>query len=250
MKILKGPQVIAPKVMITGLSGAGKSYLASTLPDTLFLDIEGGLSYLNVDSVSVPSADELMRDLLELFRATKQEYKYVVIDTVDWLVNLFAMKTSGAGEGKTLEELMESATRTLNKSQGGYGNGKQVLENYIRNTLVRFLNMLNRKGYGIILIAHADRKTLLDSDGANIERLAPKMDINSMNVFVEWVDNLFYIRRDDDGVRHLIVNPTDAIMAKNRIGIKEDEFIIDDKFDFESLITTGKAQKAGNANKE
>lgn len=245
MKILKGRQSIAPKVMLTGLSGAGKSYLASTLPDALFLDIEGGLSFLDVTKTPVATADELMQDLLELFKAPKQEYKYIVVDSVDWLVNLFAAKTSGAGQGKTLEQLMESATLTLNKSQGGYGNGKQVLENYIRNTLVKFLNMLNRKGYGIILIAHADKKTLMDSDGTNIDRIAPKMDINSMNVFVEWVDNLFYIRRDDDGIRHLIVNPTDVIMAKNRMGIQEDEFVMDDKFDFHSLITTGKAQKAG-----
>lgn len=244
MKVISGKTDVAPKVMITGLSGAGKSYLASTLPDALFLDIEGGLSFLDVTKTPVATADELMQDLLELFKAPKQEYKYIVIDSVDWLVNLFAAKTSGAGQGKTLEALMESATLTLNKAQGGYGNGKQVLENYIRNTLVKFLNMLNRKGYGIILIAHADKKTLMDSDGTNIDRIAPKMDINSMNVFVEWVDNLFYIRRDDDGVRHLIVNPTDVIMAKNRMGIQEDEFVMDDKFNFHSLITTGKAQIA------
>ena len=244
MKVISGKTDVAPKVMITGLSGAGKSYLASTLPDALFLDIEGGLSFLDVTKTPVATADELMQDLLELFKAPKQEYKYIVIDSVDWLVNLFAAKTSGAGQGKTLEALMESATLTLNKAQGGYGNGKQVLEKYIRNTLVKFLNMLNRKGYGIILIAHADKKTLMDSDGTNIDRIAPKMDINSMNVFVEWVDNLFYIRRDDDGIRHLIVNPTDVIMAKNRMGIQEDEFVMDDKFNFNSLITTGKAQVA------
>lgn len=241
MKVTTGKTEVAPKVMITGLSGAGKSYLAATLPKALFLDIEGGLSFLDVAKTPVTTADELMADLLELFKAPKQEYKYIVIDSVDWLVNLFAAKTSGAGQGKTLEQLMESATLTLNKSQGGYGNGKQVLENYIRNTLVKFLNMLNRKGYGIILIAHADKKTLMDSDGTNIDRIAPKMDINSMNVFVEWVDNLFYIRKDDDGVRHLVVNPTDAIMAKNRMGLQQTEFIMDDKFNFEKLIT-GKAQ--------
>lgn len=249
MKVTTGKTEVAPKVMITGLSGAGKSYLAATLPDALFLDIEGGLSFLDVAKTPVTTADELMADLLELFKATKQEYKYIVIDSVDWLVNLFAAKTSGAGQGKTLEQLMESATLTLNKSQGGYGNGKQVLENYIRNTLVKFLNMLNRKGYGIILIAHADKKTLMDSDGTNIDRIAPKMDINSMNVFVEWVDNLFYIKRDDDGVRHLIVNPTDVIMAKNRMGLQQDEFVMDDKFNFHELIT-GKAQNADNLTKE
>ena len=250
MKILKGRQEIAPKVMLTGLSGAGKSSLASTLPNALFLDIEGGLSFLDVDKTPVTTADELMGDLLELFKAQKQEYKYIVIDSVDWLVKLFASKTTGSGQGKTLEQLMESATLTLNKAQGGYGQGRNVLSNYIQDVLIKFLNMLNRKGYGIILIAHAEKKSIMDADGINIDRIAPKMDVNSMAAFCEWVDELFYIKRDDDGTHHLIVNPTDAVMAKNRIGIKEDEFILDDKFDFESLITTGKAQKAGNITKE
>ena len=250
MQVIKGKQDIAPKVMVYGLASSGKSTLAASLPNALFLDIEGGLSFLDVAKTPVATADELMADLLELFKTTKQEYKYIVIDSVDWLVNLFAMKTSGAGQGKTLEQLMESATLTLNKSQGGYGNGKQVLENYIRNTLVKFLNMLNRKGYGIILIAHADRKTLLDSDGTNIERLAPKMDINSMNVFVEWVDSLFYLKSDDDGERHLVVNPTDVITAKNRMGLTQDEFIVDDKFNFEDLITGKMTGSSDNLTKE
>lgn len=245
MKITQGKTAVAPKVMITGLSGAGKSYLAATLPNALFLDIEGGLSFLDVTKTPVATADELMADLLELYKAPKQEYKYIVIDSVDWLVNLFAAKVSGSGQGKTLEALMDSATLTLNKAQGGYGNGRQVLSNYVKDVLIKFLGMLNRKGYGIILIAHAEKKSLMDSDGTNIDRIAPKMDINSMETMVEWSDNLFYLKRDDDGVRHLIVNPTDVIMAKNRMGLEEDEFILDDKFDFHSLITTGKAQKAG-----
>lgn len=250
MNVITGKQQVAPKVMLYGLASAGKSTLASTLPNALFLDIEGGLSFLDVARVPVATADELMADLLEIFKAPKQEYKYIVVDSVDWLIRLFVSKTAGSGQGKTLETLMNSATLTLNKSQGGYGSGKQVLENYVRDVFIKFLNMLNRKGYGIILIAHADRKTLLDADGTNIERLAPKMDLNSMSTLVEFVDSLFYIKRDEDGVHHLIVNPTDIITAKNRIGIKEDEFIIDDKFDFESLITTGKAQVAENINKE
>lgn len=249
MKILTGKQQVFPKVMLYGMPSSGKSTLASTLPDALFLDIEGGLSFLDVARAPVATADDLMGDLLELYKAPKQEYKYIVIDSVDWLIKLFEAKVSGAGQGRTLEQLMDSATLTLNKAQGGYGNGAQTLENHVRNVLIKFLNMLNRKGYGIIFIAHADRKTLLDADGTNIERLAPKMDLRSMNVFVEYVDSLFYLRRDDEGKHHLIVNPTDIITAKNRIGIKEDEFVIDEKFDFESLITTGKAQRADNTNK-
>lgn len=75
MKIISGKTEVAPKVMITGLSGAGKSYLAATLPDALFLDIEGGLSFLDVTKTPVSTADELMDDLLELHRQAANKNK-------------------------------------------------------------------------------------------------------------------------------------------------------------------------------
>lgn len=252
LQVLKGKQEIAPKVMITGLSGAGKSTLASTLPDALFLDIEGGLSFLDVARIPIETADDLMQILVDLGSAAKnnkREYKYIVIDSVDWLVNLFVRKVTGSGQGQTLPALMESATMTLNKAQGGYGNGKQVLGNFVKDVFINFLTKLNRCGYGIVLIAHAEKKSLMDADGINIDRIAPKMDINSMNVLVEWVDNLFYIKRDDDGEHRLVVNPTDAIMAKNRIGISQDEFVVNDEFDLHKLIT-GKAQVADKLTKD
>lgn len=246
MQVIKGKQVIAPKVMIYGLASAGKSSLAATLPDALFLDSEGGLSFLDVAKTPVDTSVTLLGDLGYLYnqaKAGKKEYKYIVIDSVDWVINMFVKRTTGVEGAESLKESLERVTLTLNKAQGGYGNGKQVLENYVRNTFLAFLDKLNREyGYGIILVAHADRKTLLDADGSNIERLAPKMDINSMNAFVEWTDNLFYLRSDDDGVRHLIVNPTDTVTAKNRMGLKQSEFIVDDKFNFEDLIT-GKLTK-------
>lgn len=254
MPVIKGKQEVAPKVMIYGLASSGKSTLAATLPNALFLDIEGGLSFLDVDKVPIENADHLMRTISYYHNTAingKKEYKYIIIDSVDWAVNLFAMKTTGMDQApKEINQLMEAAKMTLNKSQGGYGNGKQVLENFVRNVFLMYLNLLNRNGIGIILIAHADRRTLLDSDGTNIERLAPKMDINSMNAFVEWTDNMFYLKSDDDGTRHLIVNPTDDITAKNRMGLTQDEFIVDDKFDFEKLITGKMTASSSNVTKE
>ena len=245
MEIITGTQITAPTMMIYGLTGAGKSTLAATLTKPVFLDIEGGIRYINVakTKTTIKTAEEFFGCLLDFTHATKREYDYIVIDSVDWLVKLFEAKVSGAGQGKTLDKLLESANLTLNGALGGYGKGAQALENYVRTVLVKILKLLNDKGYGIVFIAHADRKTLLDADGTNIERLAPKMDIKSMNIFMEYVDNLFYLKRDDDGVRHLIVNPTDTVTAKNRIGIQETEFVVDDKFSLEALVTTGKPQK-------
>lgn len=214
MEILKGKSFSAPKLLIYGGAGSGKSTLASKLSKPLFLDFEGGLGNLDVyHSPVYTDLDVFYKDLADLYHKAeggKREFDTIVIDSVDWLVRKTVEKAAGINPQK-LDE-------TLNKSNGGYGNGKQVLENHIRSKLLPALVMLNKKGYGICLIAHADRKDLMDAEGVDIARIAPKIDINTMNVFVEWVDNVFYLKKTN-GKRTLVLEENDDILAKNRLGL-------------------------------
>lgn len=214
MQILKGAAMSAPKVMLYGLAGAGKSTLASKLNKPLFLDFEGGVNYLGVDrTAQYTDLDEFYKDLVELYRkaeAGKREYDTIVIDSVDWMVRKVVEKA--AGIDRTHLDM------TLNKSNGGYGNGKAALENHIRTKLLPLLVLLNKQGYGICLVAHADRKTLMDEDGVDTDRIAPKIDVNTMNVFVEWVDNVFYLK-NTNGERTLVLEGDSNVLAKNRLGL-------------------------------
>ena len=214
MKIVKGQALTAPKLMLYGLSGVGKSSLAAKLKKPLFMDFEGGLNYLGVDRTPVYlDLDEFYKDLVELYRkaeAGKREYDTIVIDSVDWLVRKVVEKAAGIDKHNLAE--------TLNRSNGGYGNGKQVLENHIRTMLLPLLVSLTKVGYGICLIAHADRKDLMDADGVDTERIAPKIDVNTMNVFVEWCDNVFYLK-NIDGERYLVLEGDSNVLAKNRLDL-------------------------------
>lgn len=212
MQVLHGQTLTAPKLMLYGLSGVGKSSLAAKLKNPLFLDFEGGLNYLGVDRTpQYLDLDEFYKDLVELYRkaeAGKREYDTIVIDSVDWLVRKVVEKAAGIDK--------HNLTETLNRSNGGYGNGKQVLENQIRTMLLPLLVSLNKQGYGICLVAHADRKDLMDADGVDTERIAPKIDVNTMNTFVEWCDNVFYLK-NIDGERYLVLEGDGNVLAKNRL---------------------------------
>lgn len=214
MQVLKGQTLTAPKLMLYGLSGVGKSSLAAKLKNPIFLDFEGGLNYLGVDRTpQYLDLDEFYKDLIELYRkaeAGKREYDTLVIDSVDWLVRKVVEKAAGIDK--------HNLTETLNRSNGGYGNGKQVLENQIRTMLLPLLVSLNKQGYGICLVAHAERKDLMDADGVDTERIAPKIDINTMNVFVEWCDNVFYLK-NINGERILVLEGDDNVLAKNRLNL-------------------------------
>lgn len=193
----------------------GKSTLASKLKKPIFIDLEGGLNYMDVDRTpTLTKFEEVYVVLAELFNAAKsgkREYDTIVIDSADWLVRKIVEKAAGIDKTK-LDE-------TLNRSNGGYGNGKQVLENHIRTQLLPMLQLLNGQGYGICLVAHADRKTMMNADGTDSEQISPKIDVNTMAVFVEWADSVFYLKKDIDGSRVLLLESDGVALAKNRVGL-------------------------------
>lgn len=212
MQVIRGLTPTAPKLMLYSLPGVGKSTLASKLKNPIFLDFEGGLNYIDcARTEQITDLDVFYSYLVELFRAPEREYDTIVIDSVDWLVRKVVEKAAGIDKN--------NLTETLNRSNGGYGNGKQVLENHIRTKLLPTLVALNKKGYGICLIAHAERKDMMDADGVDTERITPKIDINTMNVFVEWCDQVFYLKKDSDGERVLVLDSDMNALAKNRLGM-------------------------------
>ena len=94
---------------------------------------------------------------------------------------------------------------------------------------------LNKKGYGICLISHAERKTMMDADGIDIEKVSPKIDINTMNVFVEWCDNVFYLKKNNEGERVLVLESDNSALAKNRLGLTGEVKL--DEIDINKLLT-------------
>lgn len=236
MQVLKGQTLTAPKLMLYGLSGVGKSSLAAKLKNPLFLDFEGGLNYLGVDRTpQYLDLDEFYKDLIELYRkaeAGKRVYDTIVIDSVDWLVRKVVEKAAGIDK--------HNLTETLNRSNGGYGNGKQVLENQIRTMLLPLLVSLNKQGYGICLVAHAERKDLMDADGVDTERIAPKIDVNTMNTFVEWCDNVFYLK-NINGERFLVLEGDSNVLAKNRLELTGEVKLAD--IDINELLMPKKGDK-------
>lgn len=225
----------APKVLLYGLSGVGKTSLASRLTKPLFLDIEGGADFLDVPRVQkkdLRTYDQFYKVLKELWvQAEKgkegRQFDNIVIDSADWLVRIITEHAAGIDSN--------NLTETLNKSNGGYGNGKQVLENEIRSRLIPMLNLLVGQGYGITLIAHAKQTKLLDGDGNKLETITPKIDDNTMNVFVEWADFVLYLK-NVDGERSLLLESDGIALAKNRIGKHGTVSLSDEDFDINKLI--------------
>ena len=88
----KGKQKIPPRICIYGSHGIGKSTLASEFPSPIFISTEDGLDSLDV--VSFPKATTIIDvvDSIKTLIKEEHEFKTVVVDTVDWLIEPLIQK--------------------------------------------------------------------------------------------------------------------------------------------------------------
>ena len=216
VEIRKEPKHTAAKLLIFGMSGSGKTSLAAKVgKKPLILDIENGANYIKADVVEqkqLDSYEKFYKVLVELYHqaeAGKLEYDNIVIDSIDELVRMLEAKLGGATDTKDMKA-------TIYNGDGAYGNGKKFMENEIRLRLFRFLDLFSKYDVGITLVAHANQKKLLDAEGNHVDTVAPKMDEYLMNLFVEHMDFVYYLK-NVEGDRRLVLESDGTVLAKNRV---------------------------------
>lgn len=79
------------KIVIFGVPKVGKSSLASQFPNVLFIDVEGGLDYLENEVMAtdkIESFDDILRELKRLHDSDKKQFDWIAIDSLDWCEDL------------------------------------------------------------------------------------------------------------------------------------------------------------------
>jgi hypothetical protein len=221
--IKKSEGVKAPRVMIYGVEGIGKSTFAAGADTPIFIQTEDGLGSIKVDHFPmVESAENVMDAVASLYRQ-EHGFKTVVIDSLDWLETLFWRDIEKKYDAKDL----------------AYGKGAVIAADRWRELLDGLTALRNDKGMAVVLIAHCTIKRFDSPETEPFDRYQPKLQDRSNSLIREWADAVLFanyktlVKKDDvgfnrqvargisTGERMLFCNERPAYMAKNRYGLPD-----------------------------
>jgi hypothetical protein len=212
LSITRETKARAPKGIVYGPPGIGKTTFGAGAGGVI-LDTENGIPQ-GLDALHTPYLDSWHKisDCLTSILTIGEKPSAIVIDTCDWMLRRIEEHVSGT------DGSIKGMASTLNKAQGGYGNGKQVLRNYVYQYLLPTLDKLVNQGVAVLLLAHTVRRELTTMEGATFERSMPAIHPDLSDTMIEWSD-FVGAATAQSGQRVLILQETGQLVAKNRYGI-------------------------------
>ena len=212
--VITKPTPVAPKGIIYGPPGVGKTTFGASAENSLIIDCENGAGTIPCQRTKYLQTWQEIEQHLSAIEKEPHKYQVIAIDSLDWMLRRIEEHVAGCGA---------KIDQTLNKSHGGYGNGKQVLRNYIYSILLPMLDRIVNRGVAVILLAHAKRTDITDVDGVTTEKTSADLPDDFLSVFVEWSDFVCLARINTaDGSRVMQTNETSRALAKNRYGMPDE----------------------------
>tara|TARA_R110002126_G_scaffold37059_1_gene112253 strand:+ start:144 stop:872 length:729 start_codon:yes stop_codon:yes gene_type:complete len=221
--IQKNEALLAPRIMLYGVEGIGKSTFGAGAPDPIFILTEDGLGSLKVDHFPIAKAVDDVMSAIEALHAEKHDFATVVVDSLDWLENIIWREVESKYDAKDL----------------AYGKAAIITADRWREILNGLDALRRDRNMAVILIAHSTIKRFDSPEVEPYDRYQPKLQERSGAVIREWADAVLFanyktvVKKDDvgfnktsnrgisTGERLLYTNERPAYMAKNRYNLPD-----------------------------
>ena len=190
--ITRGKTFGAPRILLYGMEGIGKSTFAANFPDPVFVQTEDGLG--NIDCAKFPlaqSAEEAFKQLDAL--RSPNEFQTVVVDSLDWLERLIWDQVAKDAKVDSIEKI-------------GYGKGYVIALTYWRKIL-DVLSALHAQNKIVLLLAHAVAEDYTDPEVANLKRFTPRLHKTARSLIAEYVDVILLATRQYGAAKGDANNP-------------------------------------------
>ena len=221
--IRKNESLSAPRIMVYGVEGIGKSTFCASAPNPIYILTEDGLGSLKVDHFPLATSYQDVMDAIATLYNEKHNFETVVIDSLDWLEAIIQREIEKKYDAKDL----------------AYGKGALIAAERWREILDGLNALRNDKGMVVILLAHTTIKRFDSPEVEPYDRYQPKLQERSNAVVREWCDALLFanyktiVKKDDvgfnktvargisSGERMLFTTERPAYMAKNRYNLPD-----------------------------
>ena len=222
MKIVRGKQKSAARVVMYGTEGIGKSTMASQFPSPLILDTEDGSKHLDCARVICSDWITLESTMHELVRDA-QGFETIVIDSADWMERIM------------IEQIVRQAGK---KSIEDFGFGKGYI--HVQERVSKFLaiaDQLISRGINVVFVAHSKvQRTSPPDQTDGYDRYELKLTKQVAPLLREWCDLLLFcnyrlklvegsdgrIKASGGKERVMYAERAAAWDAKNRVGLPEE----------------------------
>ena len=228
MKITRGKKIVPRRVLLYGTHGIGKSSWAAQAPDVLFLNLEDGLNDIDVAKTEHLIRLEQVMEALTFLATQKHDFRWVAIDSVDWLEALIHAEVAREAGKATIGDI-------------GYGAGYKSAMAYWDKilTMLDWLRTESERKLGVILLAHTAVKKYTDPMTDSYDRYQPALHETAAATLQEWCDEVLFAsyrvhtRKQDEGFgkeriiaggsgeRLIRCTETPGALAKNRLTMPE-----------------------------
>lgn len=211
--ITRGRTLDAPRIILYGMEGIGKSTFAANFPAPIFIQTEDGLGM--IDCAKFPLAksfDEVFQEMVAL-ETEPNEFKTIVIDSLDWLERLIWDKVAQDSKVNNIEQI-------------GFGKGYTMALTFWRIALDH-LESLHKQGKIILLLAHAVAEDYSDPEVSSLKRFTPRLHKTARSLVAEYVDVILLATRafgaakggDQNNPRIVRTEASPYQVAKSRFSI-------------------------------
>ncbi len=182
--IVKGKEAKAPRIMLYGGEGIGKSTFGASAPNSIFIQTEDGLGEIDCQRFPLAKSLQDVHAALSALAEERHEFQTAVVDSADWLERLIFD-----------EVCKEFGVKNIEKADGGYARGYTHALTHWRRIVNALERLRDERGMAVILISHSKVEKFEDPESSAYDRYLPRLHKHACSLICEWVDAVLFAAR-------------------------------------------------------